>query len=103
MTDGGIKCWGWNEYGQLGNGTTMQSAMPVDVRGLTGGVGAIAVGGAHTCALTTGGGAKCWGYNWYGQLGNGKSSWSTMPVDVISACLYLPLILRYHGMSSRVP
>jgi alpha-tubulin suppressor-like RCC1 family protein len=84
-TAGGIKCWGENNLGQLGksanSGTTNANPSPADVTGLTSGVTAVAaaVGGNHTCALTTGGGVKCWGDNYYGQVGNSTNTGTTNP------------------------
>ncbi|WP_240592722.1 putative Ig domain-containing protein [Macromonas bipunctata] len=81
-TSGGAKCWGDNQFGKLGNDSTTPSWVPVDVWGLTSGVASIASGGSHTCAVTTSGGAKCWGQNYYGQLGNNSTDESLVPVDV---------------------
>ncbi len=78
----GLKCWGYNGYGQLGDGTTINRDTAVDVTGLTSGVAAVTVGGSHTCALTVAGGVKCWGYNVTGQLGDGTFDQRTSPVDV---------------------
>lgn len=83
---GGAKCWGANGVGQLGDGTTTDSPIPVDVFGLASGVSAIATYNGHSCALTTIGGIKCWGQNNSGQLGTGFPPTSSLiPVDVISA------------------
>jgi alpha-tubulin suppressor-like RCC1 family protein len=79
---GSIDCWGENYYGQLGNGTNKNnSTKPVAVSGITTAI-EVGAGGEHTCALLTGGKIDCWGYNKFGELGNGTTKESTTPVEV---------------------
>jgi alpha-tubulin suppressor-like RCC1 family protein len=79
---GGVKCWGYNKNGELGNGQTVDSGSPVAVQGLSAGVIAIEAGDDHTCAVTGQGAVKCWGYNQYGQLGDGTTTSRSVPVSV---------------------
>ena len=83
LANGTEKCWGYNVKGQLGNGTTTNSSVPVVISGLVGAV-QIAAGGVHSCALLANGTEKCWGYNFFGQLGNGTTTDSSVPVAVLN-------------------
>ncbi|MGO8669784.1 MAG: fibronectin type III domain-containing protein [Capsulimonadaceae bacterium] len=79
--DGTVWAWGYNNDGQLGNGTTNSAYIPAAVSGLAG-VNAIAAGAAHSLALRSDGTVWAWGDNEYGQLGNGAMSNSPVPVQV---------------------
>ena len=78
-----VKCWGTNDFGQLGDGTTSRRDAPVEVSGLGAGIVAVSAAVGHTCALTAAGAVKCWGYNATGQLGNGSATGSLLPVQVV--------------------
>ncbi|HEV3402230.1 MAG TPA: hypothetical protein VG078_10460, partial [Acidimicrobiales bacterium] len=80
-TDGTVRASGWNASGQLGNGTTTDSRVPVRVSGLTG-VVAVAAGAYHSVALRSDGTVWAWGWNHFGQLGNGTTADSPTPVQV---------------------
>ena len=80
MSYGAVRCWGYNLYGQLGDGTASNKLSPplLDVM-ISGTVTAVAVGGLHTCVLLSSGDVRCWGYNLHGQLGYGDTSIRTSP------------------------
>jgi hypothetical protein len=77
-TDGSVWCWGRNHQGQLGNGTTVDSSVPVQVEGITGATTAL-TGGNYSCAIVAGA-VSCWGANDEGQLGDNSQTGSRTPV-----------------------
>jgi alpha-tubulin suppressor-like RCC1 family protein len=82
LTDGTLRCWGWNQDGQLGNGTQGSSTTPVPVTGITTAV-TVAAGVNHTCAGLLDGTLRCWGLNGFGELGDGTTNYSATPVPVV--------------------
>ena len=88
-SNGRAYCWGANGAGQLGNGTTDNSSIPVATSGgaipADAALKSVTAGAGHTCALASNGRAYCWGANGGGQLGNGASGAganSSIPVAV---------------------
>jgi alpha-tubulin suppressor-like RCC1 family protein len=82
LASGAIKCWGHNYQGTLGNGSTNDSATPVNVVGISTAT-ALASGRYSTCAVLANGTVQCWGSNLDGQLGDGTNeSYSSVPVTV---------------------
>ncbi|RME17565.1 MAG: hypothetical protein D6797_02270 [Bdellovibrio sp.] len=81
LSNGKVKCWGSNFYGQLGNGTKIDSATPVEVLGITNAI-KVATGREHSCALLSDQTIKCWGNGASGRLGNGSTASQTTPVTV---------------------
>ncbi len=94
---GGIQCWGANDFGQLGDSTAVDHATPQRIARAAGhAFRAVAVGMAHTCALTTAGEVYCWGRNNYGQLGIGSVSNERAPVRVGSGTAFVALAVGWN-------
>ena len=80
---GNVHCWGDNSYGQIGDGSTVaQRNVGTRVKFINDAVD-VAVGGTHACALRNGGRVSCWGDNTWGELGDGTTDSSSIPVDVV--------------------
>ncbi len=82
---GKVYCWGWNYFGQLGDGTNIDKNKPVAV--YTSSLGnikftSISLGAKHACAIGNDGKTYCWGINTSGQLGDGTNANKTIPVAV---------------------
>jgi alpha-tubulin suppressor-like RCC1 family protein len=82
---GAVYCWGSNVSGELGDGSTVDAFTPTLIPATSfGGISIVSISvpasGAHACALTAGGAVYCWGYNVYGQLGDGSATNSSVPV-----------------------
>lgn len=84
--DGLMYCWGWNANGQLGDGTTTDRSVPVQVKGALTGKTITDIGGSNnaTCAIADGK-IYCWGINNNGLTGNGSTSGNTTNPTLVSA------------------
>jgi alpha-tubulin suppressor-like RCC1 family protein len=83
LQGGEVWCWGTNEYGQLGNGSGVDSAVPVRVSPLPMPVQDLDSGYEHTCGLLESGGMICWGHNDEGQIGeSGAGEIVSQPVFI---------------------
>jgi alpha-tubulin suppressor-like RCC1 family protein len=80
-TDNRAYCWGWNEEGQLGDGTTTDSRRPVAVAGNLR-FRRMSAGSSRTCGVTTENQAYCWGFNGDGALGDGTTTDRLTPTAV---------------------
>jgi alpha-tubulin suppressor-like RCC1 family protein len=115
LINGNVVCWGFGGNGELGNGDTASSGTPVPVSGLTFVTGIVAGGeatsGGHTCALLAGRTISCWGYNGFGELGDGSttnrstprpvSNLSQLPAATIAAHSDITCATFYDGGSER--
>jgi alpha-tubulin suppressor-like RCC1 family protein len=82
-TGGALSCWGNNQDGTVGDGTTTERHAPVGVSGLSSGVAAVSTSGPNACALTTQGGVLCWGNDTYGALANGTDPAGNPPSGMV--------------------
>jgi len=99
---GEVKCWGANGSGQLGDGTTEDRSSPVTVQGLELGAVAVSTGGAHTCAIEKPGNLKCWGNNYYGQIGDGTKINRTTPQSVPNLELGVTAVSAGYGHTCAI-
>jgi alpha-tubulin suppressor-like RCC1 family protein len=81
LGDGTVRCWGKNDAGQLGDGTTNDGTAPTSVIGLRD-VVEIAAGARHTCARLVSHAVACWGDNRYHQLSNGTTAAGSRPAVI---------------------
>jgi len=81
---GTVKCWGDNSFGNLGNNDDTDSDVPIVTTPVIRNATAVSTAWDSVCVILTNGGAKCWGYNTHGEVGNGTTNpagqWT--PVDV---------------------
>ncbi|MFM7263395.1 MAG: RCC1 domain-containing protein, partial [Acidimicrobiales bacterium] len=103
-TAGALRCWGRNDKGQLGLGSTSDAYTPATVTVAGGTVGDVATGALHTCAVLNTGTVQCWGDNQFGQLGTGDISQRTAPVSVASLpAVYTTTTAPSSSTSSSTP
>ena len=101
-TAGAAYCWGYNDYGQLGNATFANSTSPAAVAGNLTFSSLSAGDGGQACAIATGGAAYCWGYNGSGQLGVASIAYSSSPVAVSGGLSFATISSGENGQTCGV-
>jgi len=101
-TTGAAYCWGYNDYGQLGNGNFATSVSPVAVTGGLTFTALTAGDGGQACALVASGAAYCWGYNGSGQLGNASVAYTSAPIPVTGGLLFSTISAGENGETCGV-
>ena len=93
VTGGGLRCWGWNAAGELGDGTLIDRSLPVTVTGFGSAIAEVSAGINHnTCARTVTGTVSCAGSNTSGQVGDGTTTNRSTPVPVLSEVATVPAV-----------
>ena len=102
LDNGDVKCWGRDQYGQLGDGGTNTDTNTPSSTAIDLGTGrtavAVSAGGYHTCAILDNGDLKCWGKDNYGQLGDGGTN-----ADTNAPCLLYTSPSPRDRTRSRMP
>ena len=92
--DGSLWMWGWNYFGQLGNGTNQNSNTPIKIMD---NVKAVSLGESSSGAITEDGSLWMWGYNYNGELGDGTNSDKNTPIKIIDNIKAIDLGNSYSG------
>ena len=85
LDDGSVSCWGSNYFGSLGTGSN-DAVIPTQISNLDNNKTAVAIdaGDRHTCVILDDGSVSCWGYNNYGQIGDGTTNQRNTPTQTVS-------------------
>ncbi len=98
---GQVYCWGANDRGQIGVGDTSTFiTSPTSVTGVSK-IAAVSGGAMHTCAVAAAGSMYCWGDNRYGQLGDGSTTTSRVPVIAANGALFTAVAVGYYHSCGR--
>lgn len=95
LADNQVRCWGWNRFGQIGDGTLTNPHPQIHTITEIRDPVRVAAGPAHTCALEAAGTVKCWGHNLYGEVGDGTFVQRLSPTEVIGITEATDLVVGY--------
>ncbi|MEP7326142.1 MAG: Ig-like domain-containing protein [Gemmatimonadota bacterium] len=101
LRSGASHCWGSNQFGQLGDGSTTDRNVPTPVSGSLI-FAAISAPLYHTCGILLAGGQRCWGTNTSGQLGDGSYTDRVTPVAVLGGHVFSQIFPSLHGFSCGI-